>query len=253
MQSISCHRAADGATSVANPAALSPLLAGLFPAGIAAAELRRTLPAALLLPEEQQVCSAFAPKRVREFTAGRVCAHRALAKLGISDFPIGRRSDRRPHWPDRIIGSITHTADFVGAVVAPRGQIRAIGVDAEQIGRVTSEIIPLVCTSGEVAWLDALPQDERRKAATIIFSAKEAFYKCQYEVREQWLDFHDIALEFDSDTLLQGSFAIRSVRPMTLPEAEAIGFEGRFQVEDDLVVTGVTLMRAGVTRPGVEA
>jgi 4'-phosphopantetheinyl transferase EntD len=253
MQSISCDRAADGATSLANPAAWSPLLAGLFPAGIAAAELRRPVPEALLLPEERQACSTFAPKRVREFTAGRVCAHRALTKLGISEFPIRRRRDRRPHWPDRIIGSITHTADFVGAVVTRRGQIQAIGVDAEQIARLTSEIIPLVCTSGEVTWLDSLPKHERRKAAAIIFSAKEAFYKCQYEVREQWLDFHDIALEFDSDTLQQGSFAIRSARPMALPDAEASGFRGRFQVEDDFVVAGVTLMRAGVTRPGVEA
>jgi len=112
----------------ANPASLSPILAGLFPQGVVAAELREPADAALLLPEERQSCSGFGSKRLEEFAAGRVCARRALAELGIIGFPLPADDDRRPCWPRDVAGSITHTTGFCGAVVAGR-DLRRSGDD----------------------------------------------------------------------------------------------------------------------------
>ena len=40
--------------------------------------------------------------------------------------------DRAPIWPDRVVGSITHTGDFAAAAVAWAADIAGLGIDSEQ-------------------------------------------------------------------------------------------------------------------------
>ncbi len=112
-----------------NPAVLSVPVGSLFPACAVAAELREPGDPALLLPEEAAFLGRAVPKRVREFAAGRLCARRALAEFGISDFPLRVADDRQAVWPSSMIGSITHTAGLCAAVVAERARIAALGLD----------------------------------------------------------------------------------------------------------------------------
>jgi len=91
----------------------------------------------LLFPDEAQYLGRAVPKRIQEFAAGRLCARRALAEFGFTDYPLRSNSDRRPQWPAPVIGSITHIAGMCGAVVAKQRQFRAIGLDMEIVGRVT--------------------------------------------------------------------------------------------------------------------
>ena len=153
-----------------------------------------------MLPGEAQHLGRAVPKRVQEFAAGRFCARRALAELGFVGYPLGMNSDRRPRWPADVVGSITHTDGICGAVVAERGRFRAIGLDMEIVGRVTPEIWRTICTPEETTWLSALREPEQSRCAALIFSGKETFYKCQYGVTRQWLEFDDVAL----DTSLPG-------------------------------------------------
>lgn len=227
-----------------NPACLSPLLASLFPPGVVAAELRKVGDSALLLAGEASHLVRAFPKRIQEFAAGRLCARRALTELGFSDYPLSVCSDRRPQWPQPIIGSITHTNGFCGAVVAQRQQFRAIGLDGEVVGSVVPDIWPHICTPAEQAWLDTLPESERGKFAALIFSAKEAFYKCQYGVTGQWLEFHDVALAFHSSDLRTGSFVVRSLKGIRLLQNETMPLIGRFQFHGSLVVTGMVIESA---------
>lgn len=224
-----------------NPACSSPLLTGVFPAGVVAAELRKAGDPLLLLSGEGARLIRAMPKRIQEFAAGRLCARYALNELGFADFPVTAGSDRRPQWPSSIVGSITHTHGFSGAVAAERRRFHAIGVDAESIDSVVPELWPHICTPAEASWLDALPETERGKFAALIFSAKEAFYKCQYGVTGQWLEFHDIALAFHSNDLQTGSFSVRSVKGIRLLQHETMPFIGRFQFHDELVVTGMVI------------
>ena len=63
-----------------------------------------------LLPEERGAVAKAVPKRVAQFTAGRVCARRALAQLGNTEpVPILMGEDRAPQWPAGYVGSISHT------------------------------------------------------------------------------------------------------------------------------------------------
>jgi 4'-phosphopantetheinyl transferase EntD len=228
-----------------NPASLSPLLASLFPAGVVAAELRRPAPAELLLPAETSGSESFSPKRLAEFAAGRLCARRALAELGLGDFALRRGADRYPIWPDGIVGSITHTRRFCGAAVAPGRVLSALGLDAERVGGVTPELWPQICTAVEARWLEARPEPERSPAAAVIFSAKEAFYKCQYGLAGEWLDFHDIEIAIEDPwqpgEREAGTFRVWPTRPDRLAGLSDHSPIGRFQVEGDLVLAGIAL------------
>ena len=108
----------------------------LFPPGAVAAQ--RCAPGAVadLLPQEAACLGDAVPERAAEFAAGRQCARRALAELGIMNFALVAGADRRPTWPDSIVGSITHTTGLCAAVVGRRSHFRGLGVDSEIVGRV---------------------------------------------------------------------------------------------------------------------
>jgi 4'-phosphopantetheinyl transferase EntD len=178
-----------------NPATVSADLARLFPTGVVVAELRQAGDARLLLPAEAPFVRQAVPKRVQEFAAGRLCARRAMEQFGVTGFPLSVGADRQPLWPDGLIGSITHTAGYCAAAVAERERLIALGVDSETVGDVTPDIWPTICGGSEAEWLRSLPGSSQDAAITLIFSAKEAFYKCQFPLTHEWLDFHDLIVE----------------------------------------------------------
>jgi 4'-phosphopantetheinyl transferase EntD len=224
-----------------NPARLSPLVTRQFPPGVVGAELRIAGDPSLLLPDEAHFLARAVPKRIKEFSAGRLCARRALAEFGFADHPLRVNGDRRPQWPAPIIGSITHTSGICCAAVAEHRQFRAIGLDVEIVGRVTPDIWPTICTPEETARLGALCEPERSRCAALIFSAKESFYKCQYGVTRQWLEFDDVTLDLPASNARAGCFALRLRRRIASLEHDTMPLMGRFEFHGSLVVTGVVL------------
>jgi 4'-phosphopantetheinyl transferase EntD len=207
---------------------IQPIATRLFPIGVEVVETcepgdERTL----LLGEASDVASAVRKRRL-EFAAGRSCARGALAALGIAAQPLRVAADRRPHWPLGVLGSITHTDGYCAAACASRGSFAGVGIDAERVGRLQPELWPDICTPRESAWLASLPPHERAAMATLIFSAKEAYYKCQYEYTRAWLDFHDVEVTIDGDRFTVGA------RGTAAPA-------GRFVIENTLVVTGIAM------------
>lgn len=224
-----------------NPSRRSALLEALLPPGVATAELSGAGDPDLLLGTERLLLEHSAPGRAAQFAAGRLCARRAAAEFGIVDFPIGALSDRRPHWPQPLTGCITHTDGFAAAAVGDRRRFRAIGIDAERIGSVSRDLWSYLMRPEEIDWLESLPSPLRATVATLLFSAKEAFYKCQYEVTEQWLEFRDVALDFFGPNLDRNSFAVRPVGKVKLFEQGGGPAIVRFAFTRDLVLTATTL------------
>lgn len=229
----------------ANPSRASALLEELLPAGVAAAELVGEGDPALLYSGERKLLGRVAPKRAREFAGGRLCARRAAAQFGIVDVPIGVRDDRRPLWPRLLTGSITHTDGFSASAVGQRWQFRAIGIDAERIGCVSSDLWSHVFLPAETDWLKSLPVSEQAKAATLMFSAKEAFYKCQYEVTEQWLEFKDVAVDFFNGNLGRGGFTVRPGNSDKLFVGDGGPAIVHFVCINGLVLSAIALTRSG--------
>ena len=82
----------------------------LFPQTVVVKERRIPGDPAELHPAEAEHVARAVPKRVAEFAAGRTCARAALAEFGVREFTLRAATDRQPLWPERFIGSITHTA-----------------------------------------------------------------------------------------------------------------------------------------------
>jgi 4'-phosphopantetheinyl transferase EntD len=139
------------------------------------------------------------------------------------------------------VGSISHTKGYCGAVAANQSAFPSVGLDIEIVGRVTSDLFPLVLTTREATFLSAMNAPERARAATIIFSAKEAFYKCQYPVTKRWLDFHDASLELITADLVSGTFIV-DIEPHKLGLGRVrFPLIGRFRIDNEFALTGIAL------------
>jgi len=133
--------------------------------------------------------------RTAEFNAGRFCAQQALSAWN-QDGLVGQADDRSPNWPDGFSGSISHSKNWVWASVAKSEQVLSIGVDTEVIvdSATRSQTWEQVATIAELRTLETLDLDPATEF-TVLFSAKEAFYKCWYPVSKQYFDFKDATVE----------------------------------------------------------
>jgi 4'-phosphopantetheinyl transferase EntD len=182
-----------------------------------------------LAPGEAAAVSGAIERRRREFAAGRACARRALAQLGVPVAELPSGADRVPQWPPGVIGSISHTRGWCAAVVARCGALRGIGLDGERL--ITGEranIFPMIAQPAEWAALGPLASEaELQWAGTLLFCAKEAAYKAQYPLTGLMLEFDDVEIAVD---LPARAFTAR------VPRARLPRVSGRFATDGDLLI-----------------
>jgi 4'-phosphopantetheinyl transferase EntD len=215
----------------------------LFPPEVLALTATPEMWSGALLPEEEACLSPRAiPKRRREFTAGRVCARAALARLGIRDFPLLAGPDRSPVWPAGIVGSLSHCGDYCGVAVVRRGSIVGVGLDVERARPLQGRVVEIICTDVERERLEALSDLPAGLWAMIVFSAKESTYKCCHPLMKTYLDFHDVEIDFLPEA---GTFTARVLRARGTDGGPALPgirtLRGRFSWNDAHVFAGVTL------------
>lgn len=196
---------------------------------------------AALLPEEAACIGRSVPTRAQEFAAGRQCARRALQEFGIEDFPLLVGERREPLWPEGIVGSITHTAGICAVAVGERRCFAGIGLDIEIAGRVKRELWPKICVAEEMAWLASLGDSERAGAATLVFAAKEAFYKSQYPVAREWVYFHDVRIDLPAWGAARASFAVQPLRALKVSEMNAAPLRGEFAFMREFLAAGIAI------------
>lgn len=217
----------------------SIVLANVCPPGFIAVEFAGLADAGELYPQERDEMTTFGEKRRSEFAAGRLSSKLALAEFGIVNFPLRINDDRRPRWPEGFVGSISHTHDYCAALVARTTDASAIGFDVERTGRIEEELWDVLFTPCEQERLRALPFARRAISATIVFSAKEAFYKCHFAFSPTWLDFTDVEIDVSPDApgTVRTSFDIRP-RSASVVRAKYVG---RFIVAHGFVATSVVM------------
>jgi 4'-phosphopantetheinyl transferase EntD len=209
-------------------------LRALFPEGVAVARLRDFAAADPLHEDEHQHLRRALEKRRAEFRAGRSCARRALRELGVGQVAIARGDDRAPCWPAGIVGSISHARGYCAAVVGHASQFAGLGIDIECKNRVDRRLWKQIASADEIAWLER--EADTQLSSTLLFSAKEAFYKAQYSISRSWLGFHAVQLRVERD-----SFEITLCRDIAGLAAAGARFAGRYQVEPEHVVTALAI------------
>jgi phosphopantetheine--protein transferase-like protein len=220
------------------PAGSGKLVRVLLPETVTVVEGSITFATDDLWPQEAaQVINAVA-KRRQEFAAGRRFSHHALEILGVPPSPLLVNHDRSPLWPSGIAGSITHTDRYCAVAAARKTKIAAIGIDVEAMTRLRPDILAYVLSPQEIA--TQLPEEDPRqqqKWGAIMFSAKEALYKCLCGLAPVQLGFRDCAIYLDRDNdafraelLRQGGCFAKGHR-----------FSGRYGFSGDLVATAIAL------------
>jgi len=188
------------------------------------------------LPADRARVHGALPARRREFLAGRLCARTALARLGFEGAAVTTGADRRPVWPEGVVGSIAHTRDWGVAVVARDRDYRGLGVDLEPARPVEERTWRKILTAAERVRVEGLPPAERGLTVRLLFSAKESAWKCRFPVDGRRFGFRDVEIDLDADA---GTFAAR-----VFGEAPPETIAGRFQADPDLIAT-LTVWRAG--------
>jgi len=175
-----------------------------------------------------------------DFIGRRLCAKKALEKLGVNEFPILMANDRSPIWPEGIAGTISHTDGYCGVAVASKRDTESLGLDIECIERLKPECYYLICTDREQSRIKHLQIEEQKRLAALMFSAKECFYKCQYFINKCWAGFHEAEI-FANINNNQGEFEIVLLNDIGKYFKKNSTLKGRFLFSKGYVITGLTI------------
>ena len=215
--------------------ALSSILPPRFFIVTARPEIQR----AGLYPDELAYIERAVPKRQAEFGTARVCARKALDRLGAPMCSLLPHKDRSPRWPQGFVGSISHTEDCCAVAITRSDAIAGFGIDIESSTPLQERLEDLVCTENERLWLAQHNENDRARLGKLVFSAKEAVYKCQYGMTRTFVDFKDVDLAIDID---RGNFSVLHLNVIERPWQEKIlRLEGRFLLLPQLIVTTAIL------------
>jgi 4'-phosphopantetheinyl transferase EntD len=171
---------------------------GLFPAGVVVDGAAVGSLAGALAPEEEGAVARAVPGRREEFRTGRLCARRALARLGgpVSPLPVGPA--RAPIWPAGVVGTIAHAGGACLAAVAWRRAFAGIGLDLERAGAWDEALAESVLTPAEAARLRGHPTLVGVPAALAVFCAKESLYKAVQPGAGVLFGFQDVELVLEA-------------------------------------------------------
>jgi 4'-phosphopantetheinyl transferase EntD len=205
------------------------------------AELCSDPPGLALMPGEELLIARSVAKRRNEFITARHCARLALGQLGFPPVPILKGDKGEPHWPDGVVGSLTHCVGYRGAVVARSAAVRSVGVDAEPHDALPDGVLDAISLEAERRAMAALPTGVHWDR--ILFCAKEATYKAWFPLTKRWLGFEDahITLDVDDSGSAGGFESTILVDGSALSGLPLTTLAGRWSVERELVLTAIVL------------
>jgi 4'-phosphopantetheinyl transferase EntD len=220
---------------------VKPLFRELFEDAIVVEEMDPSLaPAdlAALFPEEAAAIVRAVDKRRREYTAARMLARRAMARLGLPAQALVNGEDRAPRWPTGTVGSITHTRGWCAVAMAHASEVRALGLDVEDDTPLERNLWRMILTDEDTARIAELPDAEQGQRAKLVFSIKECAYKAQYLLTQQYLGFSAMSVAVEPA-------AQRWRARFTCASGEVFSpgdvLEGSFRIRDGFVATALTL------------
>ncbi len=209
-------------------------LLSLFPKDIAAHYSRALPEHASLLPAEADCTHNMIKKRLLEFTHGRYCAHQAMQQLNLPMTAIPKGPDRAPVWPNNICGSISHSGGHAAAVIAYRSVITGIGLDIESAETLSPEVAKMICRPEEQSTYII------NEHAKLLFSIKEAVYKCIYPLVNCFVDFQEMEIVLHEQ---DASFSAQS-HSENFDASLVDKLQGRYYKNSELIVSSAWISQS---------
>jgi len=217
------------------------MIRAITPDWVETAEAFHDPPEVPLFPDEELVISNAVLKRRREFATARMCARRAMERLGVPPGPIAKGTRGEPLWPSGAVGSLTHCDGYRAAAVASDRTGITIGVDAEPNEALPDGVTDVVASAAERARLTRLAADRPQVCwDRLLFSAKESAYKAWFPLTRRWLDFDDASVTIEPD---EGVFTVELLvdSTVTIGGERLERFVGRWSAADGLVATAIAV------------
>jgi enterobactin synthetase component D len=173
-------------------------------------------------------------RRQIAWIGGRLCAERSLQLVGLPSHSVPRGPGGEPVWPQGVAGSITHTELTAYAVVVRRTDGAGIGIDSERVvDQESQQAVAAVCcnVSERTAWIQGPDAFVR---TTLLFAAKEAFYKAAWPALQRFINFDEVAAH-GWDTI-GGTILLHTTS--ALPKAE---FEAAYCFDEALATVHVSV------------
>ena len=190
------------------------------------------------LPLEEQLLSESAHEsRKVTYALGRLAAKQALDKLGVSG-PVTRGKNKEPIWPDGVTGSIAHIKGNAAALVGKTSDYLAVGIDIERIDRsITVGFAEKISTSAEIRWINRA-EDNIKRRALLLFSAKEALYKALHPITKTYFGFQDADLKWNEK---ETYFTVYLLKDLNDAYTAGSVVEGNAFISDEFIVTWVVI------------
>ncbi len=174
--------------------------------------------------------------RRAEYLAGRVLAKMNLTRLGLSACELLPDQYGIPQWPAGISGSLSHNRKIVVCATLPSEQAGMAGIDIETL--ISPEDAQLlwrhIISPQEYAFLMAQPL-EFHQMLTLVFSAKESFYKLVFPKTRNAMVFHSV--RFIAFDLQDGTFSLTIPDELTTLFRSRRYADGTFLLMNDDIAT----------------
>jgi 4'-phosphopantetheinyl transferase EntD len=221
------------------------LLAGILPSCVASQEAYAARCLHATFAQEKSATARAVPSRKRAFLTGRACARHALDALGKPTGGIAVEVDGTPCWPPGVIGSITHTDDYVAAAVARAEQVSLLGIDVEPNLRLPRGLLGRLTVPDERVHLNRLAHSERGVAwDRLQFSAKECGYKALYPLAQVPATITQVHVTLEADGTFTASWR-PSNATLDGPCPDCVA--GRWAASDKFLVTAVAEVSLAAT------
>lgn len=180
------------ASSTCDPLQLSASLSAFFTCPIVAVS-GPILDVVSPFANERSCVQHAVSKRRKEFFSGRYYARQALHFCDAPMIAIGRGAKGEPLWPQGILGSLSHSDDYVMAAVTRSTILSGFGLDFHSHQQhVEPSLTSLLCNEGECELLADLV--DAPLALTALFSVKEAAAKAISPHIDEYLEFRRVHL-----------------------------------------------------------
>lgn len=158
------------------------------------------------LPSESQ---QWITKRRAQFLAGRIAAKHALKTINADDKTIHIGKHREPLWENNIVGSISHSNGLSIAIAQSQtSPNQGIGLDIQTVlndQEINDSANTVLTANDEIFLKKGIEAYFYNQLFTLLFSAKESFFKAVFNDVGHHFDFDAVSLksvDYDCQTLL---------------------------------------------------